>query len=300
MIINLDKNINTNKNMSFKAGMNDAVKRMFAYLSAPNIEDSFKTVYGVDAKFNNNRAAACCAGTVADIFSKLSEFLGVPFSTVPPKIRMFTPGQTLIENVDDAIGFCIPNSCYVLKNEPVFELRSLFFNDKYKTFTDIDRCAEEHYRGGWSSSNHFLHTHIHEWVHNIHTDLLYRLFGYDGTCPMALQRYNSLNGRHYDPNPFISGLSHQIKMQNMSYTPEASKIIKKQISTYAAGETNPQTGKFVGGNPMEVVAEFITKKVTEVLHPDTLMPTHNPFYYNNKEDSLLIDIFLKAWNGILR
>lgn len=288
------------QNVSFKAGATPEIKRMFSAYTAPNIEKVFKKQYNVNANFENNRAVACCCATVSDIFDYLSKNFNLPFMAKPPNIRMFSQ-ETLIHNdCKDALGFCITDSYQVLKGEPVFELRSLFLNSKFKTISQIDESAENNFAASkWNSTPHFLHTYIHEWVHNLHEDWLFRKFGYDGACPMARQRYNSYNGQYYDPNPFISGIYQAQKIQQTHYTPEARKLIAQQISQYAAGQTNQNTNQMLGGNPFEVVAEYLTKKIVEVLNPKTLLPTKNPFCQNGKEDAEIIDIIRTAWEGII-
>lgn len=125
------------------------------------------------------------------------------------------------------------------------------------------------------------------------------MFGYDGSCPMTRRRYYSLNGYYYDPNPYVSELGLLTKMRNTGYIPEAKKVIQKEISEYAAGRRNQTTNEEIGGNPFEVVAETITKKIVQTLNPTTLMPERNPFSSNGNDDKFFQDIFNKAWYGII-
>lgn len=286
--------------LSFKAGLTPAIMKRADTTFVPGIESAFQKYYGVNAKFEHNHAVAFCCGIVADIFETLTKKFNLPFGAVPPNIRIFKP-ETLINKTNaDSLGFCLIDSQPVLIGNPEFEARSLFLNSKFRTLRDINLDAEANYNANrWNSTNHFLHTFIHEWAHNVHTDCLYRAFGYDGHCPLARQRYNSINGYYYDPNPYISGIDHLIKMRFAGYSPEAKKAIQKEISRYAAGERNVRTKEEIGGNPFEVVAETVTKKIVDTLNPTTLMPEKNPFAANGQDDKIFQDIFSRAWYGII-
>ena len=288
---------NNYTNFSFKAGLTPKIKENFAKLSAPGIAQSFRTV-GVDADFGYNRPIACCCAATNDIFDCLCRNYNLPFWAKPPSIRLFNKDNVLFPDMQYTLGFCLTDSSPVLKNQPTFEVRSVFYNDKYKSLNDIDKEAENNYQIRWNSTNHFLHTYIHEWVHNIHDDMLYRTFGYDGNCPRARARYNTVNGLPYDPNPFVNGVLYLTrKIFPKKYTNEEREKIVKEVSHYAAGRIYPD-GTSSGGNPFEVVAEYITKKVVDSLDENTLMPKRNPFSTGNDSDEIR-EIFAKAWSGII-
>ena len=283
---------------SFKAGMNDYVKARFANFYAPYVSNNFRTV-GIDADFGYNRPVACCCVVVYNIFDYLSKNYNLPFWAKPPSIRIYNDHELLIPKLKGSLGFCIPESQYVLMDQPAFEARSLFLNNAYNTTNAIDDVANKNYQNRWSSTDHFLHTYIHEWAHNIHIDILYRTFGYDGMCPRARARYNSWYGAPYDPNPSVNGVQHLI--QNIfpkSYSDKEKEKIKKEISQYAAGTITPD-GRKIGGNPFEVVAEYMTKNIVETLDKNTLLPTRNPFANGNNNSNEVNEIISKAWRGII-
>lgn len=283
---------------SFKAGLNDNIRARFAMFSAPNISYTFRQT-GMDADFGYNRPVACCCAAVNDIFDNLRYKYNLPFWAKPPSIRTFNDHQLLIDGVKGSLGFCISDSSYVLIDQPVFEARSLFLNDKYNTLNLIDEAAERNYQNKWNSTNHFLHTYIHEWSHNIHNDMLYRTFGYDGTCPRARMRYNTWNGMYYDPNPAVNGVQHlSQKIFPKTYSDKERAEIKKEISQYAAG-VNASNGEKVGGNPFEVVAEYMTKNIVNTLDENTLLPTRNPFADGSGNSKTVNDIIANAWKGII-
>jgi len=288
----------TNPQISFKAGLTPSVVSNAAKYSAKNIENSFSAI-GVQADFKNNRAIAFCCGIVSDIFDVLTTKFKLPFGAKPPSITVYSDTELLNCLNKGALGFCLPDSTKIITGKGVYETRSIFYNnDMLQSLTNMDKVAEYNHNTGFNSTNHFLHTIIHEWVHNIHDDLLYKAFGYDGTCPRTLQRYNNWYGLNYDPNPYVSGIQHARWMQSLRYTPEQREIIKKQISEYAAGRRN-FSGTIQGGNPFELVAETVTKEVVNSLDSKTLMPQKNPFCANGQNDARFVELFKDAWYKIL-
>lgn len=282
---------------SFKAGLNSTIKAQAVRYSAANIERLFQN-QGINADFKNNRAIAYCCGIVNDIFESLTNKYKLPFGAKPPCLTVYHDWDLINYSDTGCLGFCLPDSAKIIVDKGVYEARSIFYNnEKMKTLAEMDALAESQHRSGFNSTNHFLHTIIHEWVHNIHDDLLYRVFGYDGTCPKTLQRYNTFNGAYYDPNPYVSGIEHLKRMQSSKYTPQQREIIKKEISEYAAGR-RVRSGSIQGGNPFELIAETITKEVVDVLDPDTLTVTRNPFNQAGKHDQKLADLVNNAWYNI--
>lgn len=288
---------NNPQRVSFKAGLTPTIKKLAAQYSAANIEYLFKQL-GVNADFKNNRAIAYCCGIVNDIFETLTNKYKLPFGAKPPSLTVYHDNDLINYADRDCLGFCLPDSARIILGKGVYEARSVFYNnERMKTLSEMDALAEAQHRSGFNSTNHFLHTIIHEWVHNIHNDLLYRVFGYDGTCPKTLQRYNTFNGVYYDPNPYVSGIEHLKRMQASRYTSQQREIIKKEISEYAAGR-RVRSGSIQGGNPFELIAETITKEVVDVLDPNTLMVTQNPFYQAGIHDKKLTDLVNNAWYNI--
>lgn len=288
---------NNIQRISFKAGLTPSIKVQAARYSAANIERLFRNE-GVNASFKNNRAIAYCCGIVNDIFETLTTKYKLPFGAKPPSVTVYNDLELINYSDTGCLGFCLPDSAKIISGKGAYEARSVFYNnEKMKTLTEMDALAESQHRSGFNSTNHFLHTIMHEWVHNIHNDLLYRVFGYDGTCPKTLQRYNTFNGVYYDPNPYVSGIEHLKQMHASRYTSEQREIIKKEISEYAAGR-RVRSGSIQGGNPFELIAETITKEVVDVLNPDTLTVTRNPFYQAGKHDQKLADLINNAWYNI--
>ena len=161
----------------------------------------------------------------------------------------------------------------VLKSEPPFELKSIFFQQHKLSVNDIDDITEEMHKKGINSTNHFLYEYIHEWAHNVHLDWIYNRYGYDGLCPYGRKVYQSEHPR---------GLKIVRKMHDTKFSSREKEVISSTVGTYAAES-----------NPLELFAETMAKLICDSLDNDTLLPKKNPFdgFSDFSED--FRDIFIK-------
>ena len=290
-------NSTSNSKVSFKGGLTPKTMLKWGLNSAPDIADKFKAM-GVDANFGFNRAIACCVAQVNDIFEALCKNYGLPFDAKPPCIRIYTRKTVRDSRLMDAWGLCLSDSDKVLKHQPAFQPRSLFLNGEYNNLAKINNLVEKEYNEVWLSTRHFLGPYIHEWAHNVHFDLLFKKFGYDGRCKKTRAIYNMRNGKPHDPNPKVKGYKRVCyEMFPRTYSKEEREKIRVEISQYAAGSFD-RIGRKSGGNPLEVVAEYLTKRIAGTLDEETMLPTRNPFE-NINECETVVNIFQKAWDGIL-
>ncbi len=292
MQVNSINRKNTRENLSFGAGRNMHVNLTCFRMCTSELARDFKKTYGIDADFKGNQAIATCCAYAANIFDHLRSKFNVIIGGMPPSIRVYNEPELYIKNVSGASGFCIEDSYKVLNHEPPFEMLSMFFNNRCKTITELEEEIERNHAIKHFSTNHFLHVTIHEWSHCVHMDNLYRIFGYDGTCAKGLAKYNPGN---FDPNPYINGRNHMMTLNATKFTDKERDIIKGSLSTYAAGIQDGS--KFLGGNPFELVAEDMTKRIINSLDKDSLMPSYNPFQGSNNPSHELYQLIENAWRG---
>lgn len=246
---------NTKNIPSFGAGLTKNVVSGLSNIKTEKVADEFKSVYKIDADFGQNPVIAACTALCADIFECLSKQFKLPFNATPKRLRVYNPDDLI--KPTNTLGFCIPDTKLVLKSEPPFELRSIFFAQHELSLKELDNIAEQKYSEGLISSNHFLHEFIHEWSHNIHLDSLYKKFGYEGACPYGKKMY-------FKNNQNNSGLDIISKMQ-------------EQIP-----------------NPFEIVAETYSKLICNSLDEKTLLPKKNPFEDLKKQPENLLKISKQA------
>lgn len=269
----MNKCINTYyNNVTFGSGLTQKTARTISSLSAAQLSDEFVKVYKIDANFKENNVIAACSAICADIYENLSKTFKLPLASTPKRIRVFTP-EDLIKPQRNSFGFCIADTKKVLKSEPPFELKSIFFQQHKLSVNDIDDITEEMHKKGINSTNHFLYEYIHEWAHNVHLDWIYNRYGYDGLCPYGRKVYQSEHPR---------GLKIVRKMHDTKFSSREKEVISNTVGTYAAES-----------NPFELFAETMAKLICDSLDNDTLLPKKNPFdgFSDFSED--FRDIFIK-------
>lgn len=239
--------------INFKSGLTQNVRRLIKNSDSKAIESAFGN-YGVDAKFDNNKILASFFAITLNIFEELSEKYKLPFSALPPRIRAFSRKDLIKKTFSDC--FCLPDSGEVLKKELPFELRSIFIK-KESNLTVADKKVETAFLQGERSSSHFLSNTIHEWSHNIHLDLIYKKFGYDGICPFGKELY---------PKFFPLGLKLVEHYGNWKPNRKIQSEIQRDLGEYAAK----------ANSKMEIFAEGITKLIADSLDETTLAVKQNP------------------------
>lgn len=263
-------------NINFKGGLTKEVNQISKKISPREISSQFTSEFKVDANFKDNNGIAMCNALVANIFEHLNKKYKLPFTSMPPRIRVFEKSDLHKPVSSNTFGFCIPDSRKVLKSEEPFELRSLFFDNKYKSLEEIDSVTENSYKKGLVSSDHFLGNTIHEFVHNFHIDEIFKKFGYGGDCPYGIQKYDQ---RIQNPK----GIKIVEDMQNTQLSTKEKEIITEHLGAHSADE-----------NILEVIPEYFTKLIIKSLDTKTLLPVKDPFK-DIKEPKEFIKIINKCF-----
>ena len=88
----------------------------------------------------------------------------------PPLLKVYRDEES---SYPEYVNFCMPEADLILKDNRVYSSGSIFFKD-YKNLRQINKLTEILYKQKIISSNHFLHTFIHEWIHSFHIDYVYK------------------------------------------------------------------------------------------------------------------------------
>ena len=249
--------IKNSSGLNFQSGLTEAIKHEVKTIDTKALETQWLDVCGVDAKFADNKALASCFTYILNLCQDAFNKFSLPLNYLPPRIRVFEPDE-LIEPVEkNCLGFCITDTDKVLKNEPPFELCSVFFKNQYDDFDYIDNLSELGRKKSKSSSSHFLAHILHEWMHNIHLNLIFYKNGYEGKCPYAKEVYNN---KFFFPHGF-----EKIKwLEKDKFTSRQKKIIKETIGSYAATSR------------LELFPEVMVKLITGVIDSNTMTLRQNP------------------------
>jgi len=252
---NQSDNFSRHKNevISFKGGLNARTINCINSVNVGEVEKSFANK-GIIADFNGNKVAAACSEMTARIFEKL----GLP---IPPKIgaTKFNEYKELIPN-SNCLGVCYT----VAGTHDLSPPKTVFFNTNYMENIDQwnsvkDNSVYDHY----SSTDHFLGTFVHEFIHSAHFDNLYKKHGYDSGIKIISKLRNA-------------------KIDNLK------PFFVNHVSKYSST------------NLLELVAESRSKDITMALDENGTGLLFNPFIEAKRiHHSRLNEILKAAWNGVI-
>ena len=241
---------------NFKSGLNPKIQREIVNLDVNKLESLMRDDYGIDAVFRQNKAIAGGFAYIINLCSEAYQKYSLPFNYFPPRIRVFEPKDLAFKLDEHVSGFCTQDTGKVLETESSFEPCSIFIKNVPDDIKKIDEQQERKYRKKYSSSPHFLSTFLHEWMHNIHTNIIFYKYGYDGDCSYADALYNHNQQTR-------SGLK-KIEENDKRFGFLKNLKIKRSFGYYAS------TSK------AELFPEVMVKLITESIDPKTQSLSQNP------------------------
>lgn len=113
------------------------------------------------------------------MFTKISEIFDVLktktnlkiFDLKAPNIRIYN--RQSLNFPFQGYGFCIPETRKVLKEELPYETGSIFYDDKC-SIEELNNKLDESYSKDERSSSHYLSPFIHEIMHGVYVDYIYK------------------------------------------------------------------------------------------------------------------------------
>jgi len=236
-----------NSSLNFKSGLTLNIIKDFRRINPVNAETDFKRI-GVNAQFRNSKFLSGATTLVCDILNDISNKYKLPFDSQPLYIRVFKNRELVDMPSQPADGFCITDTKKVIKSEGPFVGGSIFFKSPVFDSVILESMrGNNDYSRKYCSSSHFLRIPMHEWFHNIHLNLIYKKYGYDGICPVMKKMY---------PNKKPSGLEKAKEIDsNLYILPEDKAYIEKYLGKYSVAE----------GSLFEIFAELMTKITTQSL-----------------------------------
>lgn len=231
--------------INFKRGLSSKIIFEEKCINPTKVEEFFAKNYNLEAQFNLNKTSAFTNKLCAKIFKDLSQKLGLQF-VFPPAIIQYQK-ENLVDS-NSALNFCIPDTKEVLSNDYPFLGRSIFFGNNLDLF-DTDLMTECQYKNKQTSSPHFLASYIHEWIHSLQLDLIFKKFGYGGEC-----KY--LNTIYPVKNKKISGYNMLQELKGKKLSNTENLIIYDILGEYSTKPYNQY---------LEVFSETFTKFICESL-----------------------------------
>ena len=232
-------------NLNFRSGLNNRIISSETSMDIKICENMFTEVYGVETHFCGNKSAAFANNICLKIVEKLSENLNLNIF-LPPVICIYNADCIIDKN--SAPNFCISDTCNVLKNDYPFPGRSVFFKN-FNNLEEIDNSVENQFRNKISSSSHFLAPFIHEWLHSLHLDYIYKKFGYGGDCTYLNEFYPLKKSKQ-------TGIQLLKMLENKKLSPKENEIIFDTLGYYSTLPTNQY---------LEIFSEAFTKFICDSL-----------------------------------
>lgn len=241
--------------ITFSSGLNVTLIRSCNHINVVRVETLLHSK-NVNADFQMNKTAAFCVQKISEIFNLLKTKTNVKiFDLKAPNIRVYN--KQSLNFPFQGYGFCIPESRKVLKDELPYETGSIFYDDEY-SIEELNNKLDESCSRNERSSSHYLSPFIHEIMHGIYVDYIYKKYGYEGQCPYTREKYSK--ERNF-------GLKVMDFLQQKGFSSRENEIIKNNLGLYSLSPENQYH---------EVFAETFTRLICNCLSEKDSMPVKNP------------------------
>ncbi len=241
-------------NINFKSGLNTALIKECRSTNVRSLEKSLGSK-NIPSDFGVNRPVAFAVGKIFEIFNLLKKHAKI-FDISAPRIQAYLKSDLKFNF--NGYGFCVPETQSILKNQPPFETGSLFFQ-KENSIEEIDQKLDKSFLNNERSSSHYLAPFIHEFMHGIYIDYVYKKYGYEGECPYTAQKYKR--------SEKDCGLKVMEILQNLQFNNCENELIRNVLGKYAATSKNQYH---------EVFAETFTQVICKCLSDKDSLPIKNP------------------------
>lgn len=241
--------------ITFSSGLNRALAQSYNQINIDHVETLLQRE-NVNADFQMNKTVAFCLQKILEIFDILKTKINVKiFDLNAPNIRVYN--RQSLNFPFKGYGFCIPETRTVLKNELPYETGSIFYDDEY-SIEELNNKLDESFSRNERSSSHYLSPFIHEIMHGVYLDYIYKKYGYEGQCPYTREKYSKEHN---------FGLKIMNILQQKVFSREENEIIKNNLGLYSLSPQNQYH---------EVFAETFTKIICNCLSSKDSLPVKNP------------------------
>lgn len=264
------KKINS-ENTNFKSGLTRKIIMDIKSVDIAKKELEFAKE-GIQADFCNSKTICANFAYASDILAEISNRYKLPFHYNPPAIQVYS-NKDLIEKVDNASGFCIPDTKEIIKEKPAYIGGSIFMDKKINGLYINNLLTNFNHFVNWHPSSHFLSTTLHEWFHCIHINLILKNKGYEGDCPVLRSKYfkekaNGLDSINIQTNLF--GIATKVGDNIGNY----AVFSRSMLEVFAELMT-------------KITAESLDKNLNVIKNPKDNIPKDFPEPYKKEIEKLL-------------
>ena len=243
-------------NINFKSGLSTTLIKQCRDINVRKLEKRLN-LNNIPSDFDFNKPVAFAIHKVFEIFNILKKQSKIKiFEIFTPRIQVYLTSNLRFNF--KGYGFCVPETQSILKGQPPFETGSLFFQ-KENSIEEIDKKLDKSFLNDERSSSHYLSPFIHEFLHGIYLDHIYKKFGYEGKCPYTAQKYKRTENDY--------GLKVMNILQNLQFNNRENELIKNILGKYATTSENQYH---------EVFAETFTQVICKCLSDKNSLPVKDP------------------------
>lgn len=249
----------SSKSLNFKAGLTSQMRKEIAGCD-PNKVSYYLSRNSIQSNFNNDKTVAWCVLKCLELLKIFNKKFNLNLG-FPKGIFVEDFNKLNIEN-QNALGFInfAPTKLY-LNNDTIISEKAIFFNRL--NWDNIDKISDENYEFGFTTTDFFLETFLHEFSHVIHEDNL----------------LNKKNGR--DVIIFIQ------KMLNPKFIKDFQTKYKIFLDSKCL---------YASENPLETVACDISNRILNNIDKNALTPKNDFTLLSPYKNISLFQKFIMSCN----
>lgn len=240
---------------SFGSGLNGNILNFAEHTKVFDVENMLHLKFHINATFKQNQNIAFMNIIATNIFEKICRTLRIKRFFYNKNISVYDRHELLEKKLSD--NFCMLFNKKEKRTGELSKTGDLFFLNKNCSLISQNNITEELYSQNTISTNHFMSSTIHEWVHSLHVTWLK-----DRCCQ--------------NDNKYLSIIE---RFSNKLPTAE-----REQIET--------SIGKYGTLSPFEFVAETLTKQICASLNDKLALNTDLLNKFPNA-----ISVLLKKYNS---
>ncbi|MBR6126810.1 hypothetical protein IKQ21_03910 [bacterium] len=249
--------IDNANNINFKSGLNSNLVRQSRNCIVSDVENHFRK-QKIETNLEQCKTIAFCVSKVQQIFRALTEKNFIKNLRIcAPGIYTYLPDKLNFNF--EGYGFCLPETSKVFNDGKLYLTGSVFL-EKENSIEMLDSKTEKSYLNGNRSSSHYLSPILHEFLHGVYIDYIYKKYGYCGFCEHTKEMYPAKDSN-------FDGLKVMDQIKTKKLSEKENDIVRSVLNTYATSKTNQYH---------EVFAETFSKLICDTLSEKDSMPTKNP------------------------
>lgn len=244
-------------NLSFQSGLNKSVVLMQHTFDCRKTEKLLKNS-GINSDFYDNKALSLSVNMAVNLLNYLNKNFQM-FRFWSPSINVYMNKDLLLDK--NLYHFCIPESKKVLINKPEFKPAAIFYS-YINNVEELDYQAERSKQEGLKGTGHFLSDIIHEMMHAIYINRIYKKYGNESLNILKVLERKTLDTKE-------------------------NEIVADFLGEYATKPLNQYH---------EVFADTFTKLICDSLSAAKFLPAENPLDKLREYPNEFIKIVKKVLN----